>query len=95
MRQFSQSAARKQVTAAPGIGGVDHHDIEVASQLQVLKAIIQNKHIGIQSLDCPPSGRCSISITNNRSNTEQLLGEQEWFVARLRSLRQHRRAVRD
>src|SRR5258707_8561696 len=42
---LAQTAGWKQVAAAKGIRGVDHHDVRVARELEMLKTIVEHKPV--------------------------------------------------
>ncbi len=62
--RFPQQTSRQQMAGAPGIKGVDQHNIQVAGKPAVLKTIVENQHVGAVQLaqasraDFTRSGDC-------------------------------------
>ena len=49
--RLAQQAARQQVAVAPRGRRVDQHEVEVAAQPAVLKAVVEDEHFAFQLLD--------------------------------------------
>ena len=74
--------------AAPRICCVDGHNVQVACQAQMLKAVVKYKRFAAQVLDCPCAGADSIRICNHCSAADEISGEEIRFVAGLPFVRQ-------
>src|SRR5205807_8480835 len=57
---LSQESPREKKSVAPRVGGVNKHDIEVAMQAAVLKAIVQDQDFALQLLHGRPGQRYPI-----------------------------------
>jgi len=81
LRGFAQGPRRQAAAIAQATGAIDHGDLDVARQLQVLQAVVQQQHIGAK-LHRLPSGECALRMDDHLDLAQTAL-EQQRFVAHL------------
>ena len=83
--RLAQQAARQQVAVAPRGRRIDQHDIEVARQPAMLKAVVEHQHFALQLLDGGPRQGDAVGPLQVRHVGQVLFQHQRLVVAAARA----------
>jgi hypothetical protein len=77
--RFAKRTSREDVIEAEGFESVEEYDIEIASQTAMLEAVVENKKVGFELVDCVSSTGDAIAVLDVRY-VGQRLGQFARFV---------------